>query len=146
MMAWQRVYETPDALEVDEGSAFTGLRQRVFYDEVQLVTLHGYIGWGLFALLTGLATLGGLVALVLALAEEWRSMVTVIFLTLFPLGLAVARVAVKVLAVTVYGRRSKARVSFWFNRGRARATFERLCARVRHVQQRSATAPPPPAA
>jgi hypothetical protein len=142
---WQRVYETPDALEVDESSGSTGTRRRVFYDEVLLVTFHSFIGWAVAGLAAGAAALMGLIALALWAGGETRTAVTLLFFTLVAAAIAVLRIAVKVEAVTVYGRRSRARVSIWLNKDRARTTYLRLCARVRHAQERAAGSAPPPA-
>ena len=62
---WQRVYETPEAVVVDEANGISGRRHRVFYDEVVLVTYHSSIGWSLAILMAasafiGLVTLGAL--------------------------------------------------------------------------------------
>lgn len=138
LASWQRVYETPDAVEVDEGTGFTGTRQRVFYDEVLLVTYHSFVGWALAALAAMIATGIGLVAAGTALAGQPRATVIIFLFALLPLAFAVVRVVVKVDAVTVHGRRSRARVCFWLRKGKARAAFQRLCARVRHAQERAA--------
>ena len=135
---WQRVYETPEAVEVDEANGLSGTRRRVFYDEVLLVTYHRYIGWALAAL--GAVLAGGvmLVAGVAALAGEPKATVVIFLFALPPLALLAVRVLVKVDAVTVYGRRTQARVCFWLRKGRAREAFQRLCARARHAQERAA--------
>jgi hypothetical protein len=135
---WQRVYETPEAVEVDEANGFSGTRRRVFYDEVQLVTYHRYIGWALAVVAAVLATGVGMVEAVAALAGEPKATVVIFLFALPPLALLVVRVVVKVDAVTVYGRRTQARVCFWLRKGRAREVFQRLCARVRHAQERAA--------
>lgn len=141
--SWQRVYETPDALEVDESSGVTGTRRRVFYDEVLLVTFHSFTGWAVAGLAAGAAGLMGLIALALWAGGETRTAVTILFFTLLAAAFAVLRMAVKVEAVTVYGRRSRARVSIWLNKDHARTTYLRLCARVRHAQERAAGAARP---
>ncbi len=139
---WQRVYETPEAVEVDESNGLTGTRHRVFYDEVLLVTHHSYTGWPLAVLAAGVASCIGLAALVAALVGEPRTAVTIAFFALVAAAFMVARIAVKADAVTIYGRRSRARVSFWLNKDRARSAYQRVCARVRHAQERAADRPP----
>ena len=57
---WQRVYETAEAVEVDESNGVTGTRHRVFYDEVLLVTYHSSIGWPVAVLAAGVASFIGL--------------------------------------------------------------------------------------
>jgi hypothetical protein len=136
--SWQRVYETAEAVEVDEASAFVGTRRRVFYDEVLLVTRHSFIGWALAALLALVALPAGLGALIAALSGSVRATVNFALLTLVPVVLLGLRLFIKVEAVTVHGRRSRARVCFWLRKRRGKETFQRLCARVRHAQERAA--------
>jgi hypothetical protein len=136
--SWQRVYETAEAVEVDEASAFAGTRTRVFYDEVLLVTQHAFIGWALAALLALLATPPAIGAVIAALSGSVRATVNFFLATLVPAVLLVMRLAIKVEAVTVHGRRSRARVCFWLRKSRGRETFARLCARIRHAQERAA--------
>jgi hypothetical protein len=143
--SWQRVYETPDAIEVDESSGFTGARRRVFYDEVLLVTFHSFVGWPMALMGAAVTSILALVALGLWSGDATRTAVTVLFFTLLGAAFTVLRLAIKMDAVTVYGRRSRAHVSFWLNQDRARATYHRLCARVRHAQER-VVAPARPAA
>jgi hypothetical protein len=136
--SWQRVYETAEALEVDESNGMTGTRHRVFYDEVLLVTYHSFVGWPL-ALMAGLAgALIGMFALAAAMAGDGRTAVTIAFFGLLAAVFLVVRLVVKVDAVTIYGRRSRARASFWLNKDRARASYLRVCARVRRAQERAA--------
>jgi len=133
----ERVYETKEALEVDEANGITVSRRRLFYDDVAFVTLHSVSGWpgalalGLFAVLfAGLAALavpGGRNPAVVLLAGG--------FAGAFAL-LAVARLAVTSKVVTVHGRRSTVRVSCGPLPGRGQDTFSRLCSLVREVQGR----------
>lgn len=137
--SWQRVYETPDAIEVDESSGFTGTRRRVFYDDVLLVSYHSFIGWPVALLGAAATSVLALIALGLWAGDETRTAVTFLFFALLGGAFTVLRLAIKMDAVTVYGRRSRAHVSFWLNKDRARATYHRLCARVRHAQDRAAS-------
>jgi hypothetical protein len=142
---WQRVYETPEAIEVDESSGLAGTRHRVFYDEVLLVTHHSYVGWALAVLMGLVSAAIGMVAGALALAGQGRTAVTAGFFALLAAAFGVIRLVVKTDAVTIYGRRSRARASFWLNRDRGRAAFQRVCARVRRAQERAtAQGPTPP--
>jgi hypothetical protein len=142
---WQRVYETPESIEVDESNGLTGARHRVFYDEVLLVTYHTYIGWALALLMAVVSASIGLVAAVVAVAGQGRTAVTIGFFAVLAAAVAVVRTVVRVDALTIYGRRSRARASFWLNRDRGHAAYQRVCARVRRAQER-ATPPavPPP--
>ena len=142
--AWERVYETPEAIEVDESNGLTGTRHRVFYDEVLLVTYHSFVGWPLALLMAMVSASIALVAGGLAMSGQGRTAVTIGFFGLLAAAVAVIRLVVKVDALTIYGRRSRARASFWLNRDRGRAAFQRVCARVRRAQERAAPPVAPP--
>ena len=137
----QRVYEAREALEVDDFEGYAGQRRRVFYDEVLLVTRHRRVGWPVVVVVTVLAGFAGLVAGVLALAEQVTVALAFLLAAVLPLLVfATLRVVVKMDVITVYGRRSQASVQLWLRRERARQLFQRICARVRQAQQRVARA------
>ena len=139
----QRVYETAEAVVVDEANGISGRRTRVFYDEVVLVTFHEYIGWAVVIVMACLAFAGVGTTVLLAVGKLVGAAVAAGLMTAILLGVMVARLVAKVQAITVYGRRSRARVTFWLRGRRARATFGRLCARVLHAQERPAAPPAP---
>jgi len=139
-----RVYETAEAVELDEASGFTVLRHRVFYDEVILVTQHALVGWPLAVALGALALLVGGMAGVMAMGDALWGAVGVGAVALLLAALTVMRIAIKMEAVTVYGKRSRVQVSFWLRRRKARAVFSRLCARVLQAQSSAAQRPPEP--
>jgi len=132
-----RVYRTAEAFEVDEVDHGHVTRKRVFFDDVVAVTHHRFIGWvfptltalgvAFFTLLTAvLAAKGG--------SDLWVALScfgapAVLFLTAF-----VLRLALQVDVVTVYGRRTKVELHFWFLKARARETFQDACRRVREAQ------------
>jgi hypothetical protein len=69
----------------------------------------------------------------------------------------VVRLALKVDAVTVHGRRTKAQIHFALRKGRARTVFNQVCRAVKETQDRiardlaprpvrPAAGPPPPVA
>jgi hypothetical protein len=71
-------------------------------------------------------------------------------LTCLPALLALAlRLALGLDVVTVYGRRTRAKLHFWLRKSRGRETFRLVCRLARERQQRVArerakAAPPPP--
>jgi hypothetical protein len=147
----QRVYQTREAIEVDEQEGYDVVRKRVFYDDVLLVTYHRFIGRGF---VIAMAILGsGIAALAILIGREPTADATRIawiFAALAaPFFVALAlRVALKVDVVTVYGRRTKARIYFWARKGRARKVFNQVCRAVKETQARVArelAAAPPPA-
>jgi hypothetical protein len=131
----QHVYEGSDALEVDDFEGYAGQRRRVFYDEVILVTTHRRRGWPAALVVLALAGSFGLVAGLLMLGESTAPFALVLTLAgVVPLLLlALVRLLVKLHVVTVYGKRSQARVQFWLRPERARQAFQRVCARVRQA-------------
>jgi len=133
-----RVYETAEAVELDEASGFTMIRHRVFYDEVILVTQHALVGWPLAVALGALALLVGGMAGVVAMGDALWGALGVGAVALLLALLMVLRITIKMEAVTVYGKRSRVQVSFWLRRRKARAVFSRLCARVLQAQSSAA--------
>jgi hypothetical protein len=134
----QHVYEGDLALEVDDFEGYAGRRRRVFYDEVLLVTRHRRVGWPFVLVAALFAGLLGIIALGMALAQQVTVALGFLLLGVLPLlVLAVLRVVVKMDVVTVYGKRSQARVQFWLRRERALKAFQSVCARVRQAQERA---------
>jgi len=101
-----RVYRTAEALEIDQMEYYNIRRRRVFFDEVELVTLHskrgmvaGAVFCGILALLVGIsASPGG------------RDAGSVLFSVAgaFALGCLISLLA-PVWTVTVFGKRTRAR-------------------------------------
>jgi hypothetical protein len=132
---------TPDAVEVDEVDGYDVSKRRVLLDEVLLVTRHR-ARRGVVLLLWAAPAL-------LFLLGAWfnRPPAGTVFLVMaapFVLGFAL-HTLLGTDYVTVFGRRSRARVAFNFRKGRAREVFDLI---VREVQAAQGTAelPPPPAA
>jgi hypothetical protein len=148
----QRVYQTREAIEVDEQEGYDVVRRRVFYDDVLLVTYHRFIGRGF---VIAMAILGGGMAVLAMLNGRETADATrvtwVLAAMAAPFVIALAlRLALKVDAVTVYGRRTKAQVHFWVRKGRARRVFNSICRAVKETQDRlarelAASRPPAPA-
>ncbi len=127
------IFLTPDALEVDEVDGVNVVRTRVLLDDILLVTLHKSPSWGMFW--TGLAFLS-LGALLMRLVPTGPGRLLFALLA-FPLPLAlVLSTFVGVHYVTVFGRRSKARMAWRVGSTRARKAFELLVRRVTLAQAR----------
>lgn len=122
-----RVYLTEGALEIDLIDAYEVQRQRVFFEDVRLITLHFSRSrptlW-----LTGLATAAfSFPSVMLATEAPGAGLVFFLFACLpflIPFVLACARPAAQ---VTVYGKRSKAVMRWWFLHESARAIHAELC-------------------
>jgi hypothetical protein len=153
-----RVYQTREAIEVDELEGYDVVRKRVFYDDVVLVTQHQFMGWTTVATLAVLTLLFGAFSIAVGIGEPWPTKVGVLAVTTLPFLVAlVLRIAFRVDAVTVYGRRTRAQIHFAFRKERARRTFNQICRAVKETQDRIAReasrpapaprpplAPPPP--
>ncbi len=134
----QRVYRTREYLEVDEIDGYDVVRKRVFFDDVLLVTYHRFLGWPYLVGVLVLLALFTLISLAIAVSDR-RGGLIVFAVTALPfLVLLLLRLVLKVVAVTVFGKRSKAQVQFAFKKARAREVYVQLCRAVREQQERLA--------
>ena len=130
-----RVYRTAEALEIDQMEYYNIRRRRVFFDEVELVTLHskrgmvaGAVFCGILALLVGIsASPGG------------RDAGSVLFSVAgaFALGCLISLLA-PVWTVTVFGKRTRARIRFRMRGGKARRVYEDICRATAEAQEEAA--------
>jgi hypothetical protein len=131
-----RVYRTDEALEVAYINTFDVSLRRLFFDEVQLVTLHRARGsrtlW-LLVVLSALCALGTLIAW--STPELANGFVTVTVIV-FTWTLVTALIGSSI--VTAYGGRARARIRFLYRPGKARRVYDDLCRRVGEVQGRIA--------
>lgn len=130
-----RVYWTEKGLEVDSSEGYEIRRTRVFFDEVLLVTLHSQLGGGLSWLSLGLAVLFGLLSIILASTSEPAASRAMMWAAL---GLAVLGAVFFVMpqwVVTVFGRRTRARLKFRLRERKARDIFARICQAADEAQR-----------
>jgi len=138
----QRTYRTPDYLEIDDIESYDVTRRRIFYDEILLVTLHTTVAW---LLAIGVGTLGGVLGLAcLPLISESKGTAALLFLcTAAPLfALAVLLLARPFGVVTVFGKRTRTQMEYWWRRGRARETYLLVCRLARERQSQLARQAP----
>jgi hypothetical protein len=146
----QIVYQTSDALEIDEIDQFEVARRRVYFDDILLVTMHSRVG---IAFVVTMAIFFLLLIAIAAVFQSnhqntpamWFAGISAPFLlALF------TRVLLKQDVITVYGRRSKAAMRFTFRKAYARAKFAEICNLAKRTQARvaaeKAAMEPPPAA
>ncbi|HUP59482.1 MAG TPA: hypothetical protein VNA69_03585 [Thermoanaerobaculia bacterium] len=142
----ERVYELADSFEIETNEHYEITRRRVYFDDVQLVTIHRERGT-LYLVFTGLAAAGfaGLFALIVGFggiaAVPAASIFGVIALALLIAFLLRAILGVDI--VTIFGRRSKALLRFRVRKERAREMYEHVCAVVREAQNVAAGFSPP---
>jgi hypothetical protein len=104
-----RVFRTPEALELDTSDRYEIRRQRVFYDEIVLVTLHRERGGGPYPwFFGGLALIAGLLALAFSSASPQAYNVFLASAGLLAL-LSAAGFLLTSWIVTVFGIRTRAR-------------------------------------
>ena len=124
------VYETENALEIDEQDNFEIVRKRVFYEDVLLVTMHEQLGIIAIFFVLGFAAFLFLVAAIAGGAAGWE--ISIVAIPLLVYGLI--RIGRKDTIITVFGRRSKARIRFTIRKERAHRIYGEICAHVRRAQ------------
>lgn len=122
----QRIYQTADAIEVDELEGYDVTRRRVFFDDIVLVTYHQFLGWPFLVLMGVLLTVSTLFTLV-AFGGGWGPGLVVFSISALPCLVAIIlRLVLKVDAVTVYGKRTRAQIPFWFRKQQARQLYQQI--------------------
>jgi hypothetical protein len=131
----QAVYQTDTGLEIDEIDHFEITRKRVFYDDILLVTKHRYIGvWYVtILLLLGIAFL-----IVGMLTKETSALIAFAIIAAPFLIAAIVRWMFGVDVVTVFGKRSRARMRFTFRKAYARQIYAEISVKAREAQRRLA--------
>jgi hypothetical protein len=128
-----RTYWTDEALEVDRADNYEIRRRRVFFDEILLVTLHNTRGF----LVSILPLLMGLLFAVIALAasdEPAASMTFWIVAAVF-VAFAVGAGLAPVWVVTVYGKRTRARMHFRWRQAKARQVYAEITRAAAEAQR-----------
>jgi hypothetical protein len=139
----QRVYRSRDYLEVDSMDGYDVTRRRIFYDEIVLVTLHSAMG-GTLAIAYGLlALLLGLLAYVLR-GVAWSLAAPALLCCLACWAFVALRLIRPVQTVTVFGKRTRAPMSFWPNTARGREVYLLVCRLAQERQTQIAGRPMPP--
>jgi len=131
-----RVYRTDEALEVAYINTFEVSLRRLFFDEVQLVTLHRARGSRTLWLLIALSALCALGTLVARSAPVLFFNFVTVTAVVFAWTLVTALIRSSV--VTAYGARARARIRFLYRPRKARRVYDDLCRRAGEVQGRIA--------
>jgi len=132
----ERVFETDEGIEVESTDQYELTRKRVLFEDIVLVTIHREVGWA-FLLANGLlVTVFLIIAFVtyFASGRDFSAMIIAAFAVPSAIALAI-RLFFKVSVVSVFGRRSRAKVRFLFSERRARELYGHLCARARQIQR-----------
>ncbi len=145
----QKVFRTADAVEVQETEGYDLTRRRVWFDEVLLVTYHREVGAAFVVTMLAFGSIFGLPGLIMLVTERSLAVAVYFAVAVLPFVLALAlRLALRLDVVTVYGRRTKARVHFWFGKAKARQVYQQVTRLARERQPRPCAPipprPPPP--
>jgi hypothetical protein len=139
------VYQTADGFEIRRSDHYRTEELRVFYDDVMLVTIHREVG-ALYVTFTSLVSLFFLTfAAIFLLVDDDTWPAAVMFAGLaapFVIALLL-RLLLKMDVITIFGRRSTARMRFGFRKQRAREVYGQVCAAVRQAQRRREPEPVP---
>ncbi len=139
LLSRERVFRFPDGLQVDIALGAQVRCQRVFFDEVHLVTLHRTRGWVLLlvaGVLLGFATVA---ALVTGLLGNWWAGAGVFVAAGVPAATVfLLRLALGLDVVTVHGKRGRAEVHFFLKKARAREVYHQICRLARERQEKVA--------
>lgn len=143
----ERVYETPDGIEVESNDHYDVNRRRVFYDDVVLVTYHRQFG-ALFIVVNSLFVafmvfMSATMAAALRTKDVWPVIITWLIIASPSFIAVLLRLLMRVDVINVFGRRSKATLRFSWRKQHAREIYGRICARVRQAQRVSEPAPAP---
>ena len=144
-----RVYRTTDGIEIDDAEDDRIFRKRVFWDEVLMVTLHRGRDIPFVVMALILLLLLALMSFALGAGIGVTTGVVTALLTCGPLlAYTVTRVVQGIPTVTVYGRRTMARLSFPLRPAKARTDYAEISAAARRRQDaaRLAATRKPPAA
>ena len=138
----KKIYDVGDAIEVDELMMASIERTRVYFDDVLLVTYHRMFGT-LFVVTTALGAGFFLGISLLTMGNPNVATLILALLGLPFLFFLVLRLIYRVDVVTVFGRRSRARIRFSFQKARAQGLFRDLTGRIRNRQAEVAASMPP---
>lgn len=128
-----RTYWTDEALEVDRADNFEIRRRRVFFDEILLVTLHNTRGFLISVLPLVLSLL--FAAMALATRDEPDASAGFWLGAAFFVAFAVGAALSPVWVVTVYGKRTRARIHFRLRQRKAREVYAEICRAAADAQR-----------
>ena len=128
-----RIYWTDEALEVDRADNYEIRRRRVFFDEILLVTLHNTRGFLISIVPLCLALLCAVFAL--ATRDEPDASSGFWIIAAVFVAFAVGAALTPVWAVTVYGKRTRARMHFRLRQAKAREVYAEICRAAADAQR-----------
>jgi hypothetical protein len=130
----QRVYSISNGLEIDDLDIFNILRRRVFFDDVLMITRHRFYGKAFIAMMATCAIFFFVIAAVAMLGSPESAVVFGLMGIAFLAPLAI-RLFYGVDAITIYGRRTKARIDFHIQKAKCDEVYKQLCELTRLRQE-----------
>jgi hypothetical protein len=138
----QIVYQSDDALEIDEIDHFEIVRKRVYFDDVLLATMHTRVGMAfVITMAVFFLLLAGIAAAFQSAHETDIATGFAVFSAPFLVALFI-RLVLKQEVITIYGRRSRAAMKFTFRQTYAHEKFNEICSLVTRAQDRIAAEQP----
>ena len=142
---------TADALELDEHGALIELRRRrILFDEVELVTLHRARRWALIIVMLVIAGFFTAISMAVVLFNhgeaEGRMQAGLIGSAILSspfLAIAALQLIAGSDVITVFGRRTTARMRFLLRKSRARQVYATIGNAVRVASQKIEPVPSP---
>ena len=137
-------YLTREGVELDSSQAYEVVRRRVFFDDVNLVTLHHERGWAFIGVAGAFGTFFiALAIFIVAINVNGWPWALPFFLVGAPAFIgALVRLAMGRAVVTVFGRRTRAVIRFGvFKTNRAHEVYRMVCAAARRAQSAIVNAP-----
>jgi hypothetical protein len=132
----QRVFETEDGIIIESTDQYELSRKSVLFEDVVLITYHREIGWTYVLVLTAIVSIFLAVAGISFGSGAPLSVAGTMAAFASPFVLAIlVRLIMKVDVVSIFGRRSRARISFSFRKRRAREIYGRICHLTRQAQR-----------
>ena len=140
----QKVYISTDCLEIQESEGASllmrsgnVLRKRLYFEDVLLVTYHRTYGFFFLGLFGGLFLLfsGAGAVIYFITSEPLPALMSILLYGVPCLIVFILRMIFQKDIITVYGKRTKAELSFDFRKARAREVFNQICELVRHKQE-----------
>ncbi len=148
-----RVYLAADCLEVEQQLPVDILRQRIYLDDVLMVTRSQRFGWQYLLACGAIAAICGMTALGLAISGYTVACLILVIIAAAATVLFAVRLILRLDVITIFGRRKRIEIVFGFNKESVQDRFDKIVAAVREKIQATewlqneaaAAAAPPPA-
>ncbi|HEY2323852.1 MAG TPA: hypothetical protein VGJ82_13425 [Thermoanaerobaculia bacterium] len=132
----QRVYETEEGVIVESTDQYELSRKSVLFEDIVLVTYHREIGLTYMIVLTAIEfTFLAIAGISYANGAPLGAAAAIASIALPILIAIIIRAVMKVDVVSIFGRRSHAKIHYSFRKRRAREVYGRICHQARQAQR-----------